>query len=467
LSDGVAITGGTLLTSGTGTIHVMDQSVATLANLTLNGQLQPGGTSITNLVGTIDNLGTIAMLGSVISTADLRIDGAATLSGGGAVELNFRTRVTGSGTLINANNTIRGVGEIGTNTLPVINHGSIIATGDDLLLNSNGHFVNHGTQGAAADGVLTFTGQGGGSFTGAGSTIADGTIELVSAANVSTGNVSGAGTVIMNDSTQLVANHLRVKHLRMSLSGAGVATLTINPNGTDSGVSRLTTNPLLGGAPDPLGPRLDLTDNDLLVSNGSLTTIRNYVSAARHAGAWDRTGITSTAARNHPQQATTLGVMTGDEYISVHGPAPSFGPFTVASGDVLVKYTWYGDADFNGQVDFDDYVRADGGFNNGLSGWINGDFDLSGAVDFDDYVLLDLGFNAQNGTLRLVTEFLAGNAQRITLNDAPGLQMVRNHLNQFGSEYASHFLAAIPEPASALTSIVCCWATLRRRCRMR
>jgi hypothetical protein len=66
---------------------------------------------------------------------------------------------------------------------------------------------------------------------------------------------------------------------------------------------------------------------------------------------------------------------------------------------VLVKYTYYGDTDFNGRVNFDDYVRTDAGFNNHASGWLNGDFDLNGIVNFDDYVLIDLAFSTQSGTL--------------------------------------------------------------------
>jgi hypothetical protein len=66
---------------------------------------------------------------------------------------------------------------------------------------------------------------------------------------------------------------------------------------------------------------------------------------------------------------------------------------------ILVKYTYYGDADFNGSVDFDDYVRTDGGFNTGGLHWLTGDYDGNGAVDFDDYVLLDLGFNTQGASL--------------------------------------------------------------------
>jgi hypothetical protein len=64
-----------------------------------------------------------------------------------------------------------------------------------------------------------------------------------------------------------------------------------------------------------------------------------------------------------------------------------------------VKYTYYGDTDFNGVVNFDDYVRTDNGFNNHLSGWMNGDFDGNGQVNFDDYVLIDIAFNTQGSVL--------------------------------------------------------------------
>jgi GH43 family beta-xylosidase len=52
-----------------------------------------------------------------------------------------------------------------------------------------------------------------------------------------------------------------------------------------------------------------------------------------------------------------------------------------------------GDADLNGVVNFDDYVRIDNGFTNNLTGWANGDFDGNGQVNFDDYVLIDQSFN--------------------------------------------------------------------------
>jgi hypothetical protein len=67
---------------------------------------------------------------------------------------------------------------------------------------------------------------------------------------------------------------------------------------------------------------------------------------------------------------------------------------------VLVKFTWYGDADLNGVVNFDDYSRTDAGFNSGGSTWFQGDFDYNGVVNFDDYSLIDLAFNTQSGSLR-------------------------------------------------------------------
>ena len=97
---------------------------------------------------------------------------------------------------------------------------------------------------------------------------------------------------------------------------------------------------------------------------------------------------------------TTLGLLEATEFQSIYGTTALFDGEALDTTALLIKYTYYGDADFNGKVNFDDYVRTDNGFNNHQSGWLNGDFDLNGSVNFDDYVLIDLAFNTQNGTLR-------------------------------------------------------------------
>jgi len=99
-------------------------------------------------------------------------------------------------------------------------------------------------------------------------------------------------------------------------------------------------------------------------------------------------------------------------------------------------------------VNFDDYVRTDNGFNNHLTGWLNGDFDLNGQVNFDDYVLIDLAFNTQNGTLGRALSFLNGDDWSGGDVSGPALRRVHLHFSEFGQEYARSFLAAVPEPST-------------------
>jgi hypothetical protein len=116
-----------------------------------------------------------------------------------------------------------------------------------------------------------------------------------------------------------------------------------------------------------------------------------------------------------------------------------------------VKYTWNGDTNFSGTVDFDDYVRTDIGFNTGLTGWLNGDFDYSGSIDFDDYVLIDIAFNTQSGTLRRAIDYLSG-ADRTGAGGRAevGVQMVIAHYARFGVPYARSFISSVPEPTTSL-----------------
>jgi hypothetical protein len=139
-----------------------------------------------------------------------------------------------------------------------------------------------------------------------------------------------------------------------------------------------------------------------------IDTIEAQIANARNGGAWDQSGITSSAARDATPANTTLGVMEASDYQAIHGTGATFFNLPIDNTSVLVKYTYYGDTDFNGVVDFDDYVRLDAGFNGGLSGWLNGDFDLNGVIDFDDYVLIDAAFNGQSGPLTGIPEPAAG-----------------------------------------------------------
>src|SRR5207237_4744922 len=80
---------------------------------------------------------------------------------------------------------------------------------------------------------------------------------------------------------------------------------------------------------------------------------------------------------------------------------PSFDGQSVGTNDILVKYTYTGDADLDGDVDADDYAQIDAGFASHLSGYRNGDFNYSGAINSDDFFLIDDAFSDQAAPLSL------------------------------------------------------------------
>jgi hypothetical protein len=203
-------------------------------------------------------------------------------------------------------------------------------------------------------------------------------------------NIDTLGSVIVTSGGDATASHVRCASL--TVDGTAAVATAGNNNGV-SIVKALT----LGGS-----GTLDLNDNDLVLDYtgpSPLTAVQTLINSARADGAWTGAGLTSTAARNAAAQNTTLGVMEATEYKAIHGVGASFGGQSIDNTAVLVKYTYYGDTDFNGDVDGDDYSRLDNGFNTALSGWTNGDTDANGVVDGDDYALLDLGFNTQGDTL--------------------------------------------------------------------
>jgi hypothetical protein len=242
----------------------------------------------------------------------------------------------------------------------------------------------------------------------------------------------------------------------LSINGG---TLSVAPNGTSAGASRIRALHFAGGATPTAA--LDLNDNDLIVEIGTYESVRDMVAFARNGGAWDRAGLTSSAARSANPRAKTLGVITGSQFQSVSGS--TFNGFTVASTDVLVKFTYYGDTDFNGIINFDDYARIDAGFNNGGINWFGGDFDLTGLVNFDDYALIDLAFNTQTGTLIRAMDWLEGEDRSLRGMDTPALRLVMSHFDQFGVPYAQSFLNSVPEPGLASLIPITLLAMNRRR----
>ena len=134
------------------------------------------------------------------------------------------------------------------------------------------------------------------------------------------------------------------------------------------------------------GGVLDLTTNDLLVFNGNLSTITALITAGAV--------FSSSASLN-----TALGVIVSDAGDGSPLYA-EFGGFDTDANDVLVKYTYKGDANLSGKVDILDLFRIDSGRAMRKSGWFNGDFNYSGShATADDYMLIDRAFMQQGAPL--------------------------------------------------------------------
>ena len=96
LTNGVIISGGTLATSGNGTIRTI--SSATLDSLTITGNFIANNNTSTTFSGTITSTGSI-LLDSVGNFTDLFINGNVTLTGGSTLTVASAARIRGSGTL--------------------------------------------------------------------------------------------------------------------------------------------------------------------------------------------------------------------------------------------------------------------------------------------------------------------------------------------------------------------------------
>jgi hypothetical protein len=223
---------------------------------------------------------------------------------------------------------------------------------------------------------------------------------------------SGAGTLTFSSS----------QHLRGLTVNSGVAALAAN------GSRVLVTDSLTTSGTG----KFDLNDNDAIIKNAQRGDVQPLVAAGYSGGSWNGTGVTSTVAANDASHATGLAVIQASD-----AGYTSFDSQTVTTSDVLVKYTWVGDANLDGKVTFDDFQD----FLLGYSGtqqadWFTGDFNYTGQVNFDDFNIFLTGLAAYNST---------GVAY------APAL---RAQLASFATDAGEPLLATtspVPEPGAALS----------------
>jgi hypothetical protein len=178
------------------------------------------------------------------------------------------------------------------------------------------------------------------------------------------------------------------------------------PAGTPTPAVLTVGSLTIAGSTGGWSGQLDITGNDLVVQNGNLSQVTNQISTGydlTDGATWTGDGITSSVAAADTTHLTAVGVELNNDGNgnAIFGTGTSLGPFDGQSpgpNDVLVKYTYFGDANLDGKVDGSDYSKIDAGYasHGALTGWANGDFNYDGVIDGSDYSLIDNAFNNQN-----------------------------------------------------------------------
>lgn len=191
-------------------------------------------------------------------------------------------------------------------------------------------------------------------------------------------NASGPASVMFNATQHLTT--LNVTETTVSVSPGANKVIAVNALNLDPAA------------------RLDLSDNKLVVRGGIIGTISGntysdlagLIQTARNGGNWSSPGITTSQSDAQSGAYTTLGISTAAEARGIGASdTTTWAGETVNGSDVLVMYTYAGDATVDGKINVDDYIKIDNGIGNALVGFSNGDFNYDGKINIDDYTFID------------------------------------------------------------------------------
>ena len=215
------------------------------------------------------------------------------------------------------------------------------------------------------------------------------------------GRLSLTGTLTADGKrvTKVGAGTLTVNNFRAASLAVNGGTVAVAANGGNEGASVLGALSI-AGASDAWTAKLDLTNNDAIVNSTAANKATDFgriysqLKQGFNSGTWTGLGITSTTAAANASADTGLVVV--DNALLGLG---NFSGQTVTADSILLKYTYYGDIDQNGQVDADDLTVFAGNFGR-TSGatQVDGDIDFNGRVDADDLTVFANNFNKGVGS---------------------------------------------------------------------
>jgi hypothetical protein len=209
---------------------------------------------------------------------------------------------------------------------------------------------------------------------------------------------SNSATVVGSPNTTLPVG----TPLQISAGSLVIAAHTSGAPSTAAQVASLK----LGGSTNAWTGVLDVTNNGIDITTGSTADITNQLRSGYNNGNWNgNSGILSSNAAADTSHLTAVGMLvnnngSGHPFYGTGGTvASTFNGIVPATGDILLKDTYYGDANLDGKVDGTDYSRIDNGVLTHATGWWNGDFNYDGVINGSDYTLIDNAFNTQGATL--------------------------------------------------------------------
>jgi hypothetical protein len=211
------------------------------------------------------------------------------------------------------------------------------------------------------------------------------------------------GTDVVNADTPLPGQ------IRLGTNSAGVV------SSSDFAFYNIATMAIdLGNASLNIAPTasIDLADHDLILRSTAatksalLSSINAYLHSGRNHGAWNGPGIISTSAAANTARNTGLAAILNDNG-SGGTLMGTFNGQSVDANSLLIKYSYDGDTDLDGDVDADDYAQMDAGYaQRNTPGFVadyrHGDIDYSGSVNSDDYFEIDQAYSTQNAPLGAV-----------------------------------------------------------------
>jgi MYXO-CTERM domain-containing protein len=352
------------LTPGRWDIRAAQVSGANFARLTLNGNTltKTGDTQFTLVATDVTNGNIVVNQGTfaVETTSNLDSNGLINLAGDNTRWQFFNT--SGTSSLVRPA-VVNGAGvQIGNNSSTPSFVGSPVTLNNDVTVTN----FNNATGGLTLVGDISQTG-GARKLTKSGGN----SLALL-------GNNSFTGGVQVDGGT-LTAN--RLSNGTLTVNGGNVQVLA---KGTPNDPSGTSVVPALSIA--ATGAQLDLTNNSMVIDyTGPVGTlvgdVRQHIQSARLVS----TSATSTTGLGYADNAVLAPVKT------------TFGGQSVDPSSLLIKFTYFGDSNLDGQVDVADLGNLATNWQT-ANVWSGGDFDYNGTVDVNDLGLLATNWQAGVGS---------------------------------------------------------------------